>query len=304
MRITALSGGVGGARMARGIAALDDIDLTVVVNVGDDDSIYGLNLAPDIDTVAYTLAHLENPDQGWGRTGETWNTMAELDAFPIDTKFRLGDKDLALNLFRSARLGEGATLSEVTAQIAKLFGIRATLLPATDDPVRTKVRIRAQGRWIDFQDYFVRRRHAVPIDAVRFDGADRAGAAPGVIEAIDECDAVVIGPSNPFLSIWPILAIPGITQAMARKERVMLVSPLIGGEAVKGPLADIMPMLGYEPTTVGIVHAYDGLVTDIVIHDTDALPTVDGLRVHSADTRIADALPARLLARAMVSWLE
>ncbi len=298
-----LSGGVGGARLARGFAALDEVELTVIVNVGDDDTIYGLHLSPDLDTVAYTMAHLESQERGWGRTAETWNTMAELDSFPIDTTFRLGDKDLALNLFRTARLAGGASLSEVTAQISKLFSLRGTVLPVTDDPVRTKVRLRSQEEWIDFQDYFVRRAHAVPIDGVRFEGAPEAQPAAGVIEAIDDCDAVVIGPSNPFLSIWPILAVPGVTRAVARKERVMAVSPLVGGSAVKGPLSDIMPMLGFDPTTVGIVQAYDGLVTDLVVHENDALLAADDLRVHAADTRIAEPMAARLLARAMVSWL-
>jgi LPPG:FO 2-phospho-L-lactate transferase len=304
MRITALSGGVGGARMLRGLAALDDIELTAVVNVGDDDTIYGLRLAPDLDTVTYTLAGIESNERGWGRTGETWQTMAELESFPIDTTFRLGDKDLALNLFRTARLSEGVPLSSVTAEISRLFGLRASVLPATDGRLRTKLCIEPGGRWIDFQDYFVKRRHTDEVTAVRFDGASATIPAPGVLEAIERSDAVVIGPSNPILSIWPILAVPGVADALAGKNRVMAVSPLIGGRAVKGPLAEIMPMLGYEATTAGIVQTYDGLLSDIVVDDSDPLPDGGGLRAHASDTRIAELPAAKRLAREMVEWLS
>ena len=278
MRITALSGGVGGARMLRGFGALPHVRLTAIVNVGDDASIYGLHLAPDLDTVVYTLAHIESTERGWGRAGETWNTMAELEAFPIDTTFRLGDKDLALNLFRTARLLEGEPLSVVTAEIAAVLGVHDTILPVTDDRVRTKV---------------------------RFEGVSDAKPAPGVIDAIEQADAIVIGPSNPFVSIWPILAVPGVAAAVGAKERIMGVSPLIGGAAVKGPLAEMLPSMGYEATTAGVVQAYDGLLTDFVVHRDDPLPPdTDDLRFHSAETLIADETAAKVLARAMVEWLS
>lgn len=305
MRITALSGGVGGARMLRGFGALPNVHLTAIVNVADDDRIYGLHLAPDLDTVVYTLAHVESNERGWGRTGETWNTMAELEAFPIDTTFRLGDKDLALNLYRTARLGEGAPLSTITAEIAQVIGIRDTVLPVSDDPIRTMVRIEPAARWIDFQTYFVRRRHADMVTAVRFDGARQATPAPGVLEAIEEADAIVIGPSNPILSIWPILAVPGVASAIARKERRMGVSPLVGGAAVKGPLSKLLPSMGYEASSAGIVQSYDGLLTDLVVHERDPLPDdTEELRFHSAETLISDETAARMLARAMVEWLS
>jgi len=303
MRITALSGGVGGARMLRGFSDLPGVELTAIVNVGDDDSIYGLHLAPDLDTVTYTLAHVESTERGWGRTGETWHTMAELETFPIDSTFRLGDKDLALNLFRTARLAEGARLSRVTDEIAAVLGVRTTILPVSDDPIRT--RVRAASAWMDFQDYFVRRRHADIVDALRFDGAADATPAPGVSEAIEAAEAIVIGPSNPFLSIWPILAVPGIAEAIAGKDRIMAVSPLIGGKAVKGPLGEIMPALGYDVSAAGIVQAYDGLLTDLVVHRDDPLPDdTPSISFHSAETLIRDGTAARVLARSMVAWLS
>lgn len=299
MRITALSGGVGGARMLRGLAALGDIELTAIVNVGDDDRIYGLQLSPDLDTVTYTLAGEHSEERGWGRTDETWNVMDELRRFPFDTSFRVGDKDLALNLYRTARMADGAPLSTVTAEIAAAFSIPHRLLPVTDDAVRTKVRV--EGEWIDFQDYFVRLRHAVPVDAVDFVGVADARPAPGVLDALAAADAVVIGPSNPILSIWPILAVPGVRDAIAG-QRVMAVSPLIGGTAVKGPLADLMPQFGHSLDAEGILAAYDGLVTDLVVHHGDETVTARAT-LHVADTRIAEPDAARRLAEEMMSWL-
>ncbi|MDX1449585.1 MAG: 2-phospho-L-lactate transferase CofD family protein, partial [Acidimicrobiia bacterium] len=220
MRITALSGGVGGARLLRGLAAIDDLDVTAVVNVGDDDRIYGLHVSPDLDTVVYTLAGVHSDERGWGRSDESWVVMDELVRFPLDSAFRLGDRDLALNLYRTTRLAENAGLTQVTAEISKAFGIGVTVLPVTDDEVRTRLKV--DGIWIDFQDYFVRRRHAVPVEDVRFDGADEARPTPGVLEALERADAIVIGPSNPILSIWPILAVPGVRDAMEDK-RVLAV---------------------------------------------------------------------------------
>lgn len=301
MRITALSGGVGGARMLRGLAGMGEIDLTAVVNVADDDRIYGVALSPDLDTVTYTLAGIHSESRGWGRDDETWNVMEELDRFPIDSSFRIGDRDLALNLYRTARLGDGATLSAVTAEIAGAFGLRTILLPASDDRIATQVE--SEGTWLDFQDYFVRRRHAVAVSDVRFTGIEDARPAPGVLEALHECDAIVIGPSNPILSIWPILDIPGVRDAVAGR-RVMVVSPLIGGTAVKGPLAALMPSFGFATDTSGVIDCYAGLVTDVVVHHGDE-PTRDpGARVHASDTRIADPASASRLASEMISWLR
>ena len=287
--------------MVRGLASLPEVELTVIVNVGDDDEIYGLPLSPDLDTVIYTLAGEHSEERGWGRTEETWLVMDELGRFPIDTSFRIGDRDLALNLYRNARLRHGAGLSRVTAEIARSFGVGATVLPVTEDTLRTKVLV--DDEWLDFQDYFVRRRHADPVSAIRFDGAELAAPAPGVITNLESAEAVVIGPSNPMLSIWPILAVPGVREAM-RGKRVLAVSPLVGGRAVKGPLGELLPALGFSADAAGIVATYGEALTDLVVHvgDTPSIPI--GPRVFETDTMIADADAATRLAREVLSWLQ
>jgi LPPG:FO 2-phospho-L-lactate transferase len=279
---------------------MGEIDLTAVVNIADDDFIYGLRISPDLDTVTYTLADVHSESRGWGRDDETWNVMEELGRFPIDSTFRIGDRDLALNLYRTTRLAEGAALSEVTGEIARAFGLRATLLPASDDRVTTQVA--TDGSWLDFQDYFVRRRHAVAVSDVRFVGIEDAQPAPGVLEAIGESDAVVIGPSNPILSIWPILELPGVRDALTGR-RVMVVSPLIAGAALKGPLADLMPAFGFSTDTSGIIDSYSGLVSDVVVHHGDQPQQEVGTRIHVTDTRIADPASATRLASEMITWL-
>lgn len=286
--------------MLRGLAGMGEIDLTAVVNIGDDDFIYGLALSPDLDTVTYTLADLHSETRGWGRDDETWNVMDELGRFPIDSSFRIGDRDLAVNLYRTTRLADGASLSEVTAEITRAFDLRTTLLPASDERIATQVE--SEGSWLDFQDYFVRRRHAVPVSGVRFVGVEAARPAPGVLEALDGADAIVIGPSNPILSIWPILEMPRVRDAIAGR-RVMVVSPLIGGTAVKGPLADLMPALGFSPDTSGIIDSYGGLATDVVVHHGDEPHHDVGAMIHVSDTRIADPSSATRLATEMISWL-
>ena len=303
-RVVLLSGGVGGARLARGFSRLDGWDTTVVVNTGDDDWVYGVYVAPDLDTVVYTLAEAEGP-QGWGLANETWQVMESLSGFPIDTTFRLGDRDLATNLFRTMRIGEGKPLSLITEEIAAAFGLRIRLLPATDQPLRTKLRT-VEGEWLDFQDYFVRRQHRDPITRVRFDGAEAARPAPGVIEAIRRARAVIIAPSNPPLSIWPILAVPGIRSALEAADTVIAVSPLFGGKALKGPAADVMDGLGLPPGNRGVAEAYRDLLSGLVVDTGDAgdvgFLSEMGLGAWTTDTRIADpAASARLAAEIMAS---
>lgn len=288
--------------MLRGLAAIEEIDLTAVVNVADDELIYGLYLSPDLDTVVYTMAEVHNDDRGWGRTSESWNVMDELGHFPIDTTFRLGDKDLALNMYRTARLAQGATLSEVTAEVSKVFGLTTTILPVTDDPMRTKVLV--EQVWLDFQDYFVHRRHAEIVTDIRFAGANDTEPAPGVMEALAQSDAVVIGPSNPILSIWPILAVPGIDEAIRSVGKVIAVSPLIGGAAVKGPISELLPSFGYTSDTNGIVASYGNLLTDIVVHHGDEPLTPVVPKVHISDTIIKEADAAARLADEVISWLR
>ncbi len=301
MQLVMLSGGVGGARMARGLAAIPGATLTVVVNTGDDDLIQGLHVSADLDTVVYTLAGLEGP-HGWGRSEESWRTMDELARFPdADTSFRLGDLDLSVNLYRTGRLASGDPLSSITADICRGFGIDTPILPATDDPVRTMVATPAGE--LDFQTYFVRRRHADAVTGIRFAGAERAKPAPGVMEALSSADAIVIAPSNPVLSIWPILAVPGIRAAVRSVRKVAAVSPLIGGRAIKGPAAEAMRGLGLGNDLAGIIDAYGGLVSHLVIDTTESAAPPAGVTTLRTDTMIAEPAAAAALAQEMLAWL-
>lgn len=303
MKIVMLSGGVGGARFARGLAAVPGVELTVVVNVADDDWIYGVAVSPDVDTVVYTLAGVEGP-HGWGRADESWNVMEELGRFPIDASFRLGDRDLALCLFRTHRLREGSHLSEVTDEIRRLFGIQAQVLPVTDDPIRTRLRPSGSEAWLDFQTYFVRRRHTDPVEEVRFEGATEAEALPAVLEAIAAAEAVVVGPSNPILSVHPILAVPGVEAAVAAKARVLAVSPLRMGRSFKGPAAELLVGLGYPPGNRGVVAAYRGLLTDLVVDEADRKEDPGPVRVWASDIDVSTPERARRLAEEVVAWLK
>ncbi|MEA2931217.1 MAG: 2-phospho-L-lactate transferase [Actinomycetota bacterium] len=245
-------------------------DVTAIVNTGDDFVIHGLAVSPDLDTVTYTLADVVNVDTGWGLAGETWGAMDALDRFgPELTWFRLGDRDLATHLYRTRRRGEGAPLSTVTAEIGRAFGVGVQLLPATDDPVATRVDVSGEGE-IDFQYYFVRRRHDVPVRGVRFDGADVARPGPGVLEALAAADRVVICPSNPIVSIDPILAVPGVRDAVvARRDAVVAVSPIVAGAALKGPAARLLADLGHDVSVVGVARLYAPLASVLVVDEAD-----------------------------------
>ncbi len=303
--VVLLSGGVGGARLARGFDRLKECKTTVVVNTGDDDWVYGVFVSPDLDTVVYTLAEQEGP-QGWGRADETWGVMDALSRFPIDTTFMLGDSDLALNLFRTMQLRQGRSLSWVTERIARAFEVDMLLLPATDQPLRTRLRT-VSGEWLDFQDYFVRRQHRDRIARIRFDGAEQALPAPGVVEAIRNARAVIIAPSNPPLSIWPILAVPGIRPALEEAAQVIAVSPLFGGKALKGPAADVMADLGLPPGNRGVAAAYSGLLTGLVVDRGDradlARLATQGVTAWATDTRIKEPAAAARLAAWMLELL-
>ncbi len=285
--------------MAQGFVRSSASDeLTLIGNVGDDDTIYGAYVSADLDTVLYTLAGIQGPD-GWGIADDTFHVMGHLADIGVDTSFRLGDRDLAHCLARTAALHEGATLSEVTLQMAAALGVGTRLLPASDDRVRTRVQTDS-GSWFSFQDYFVRRGHLDPVVAVTFEGAADARPAPGVIEAIGEAALVVVAPSNPPLSIWPIVAVPGIREAIEAKEFVIALSPLFGGKTLKGPAAEVLAGLGMASGTGGILTAYDGLITDLVIDTEDAVDAGryggGSVRIHTADTRIADVAASTRLA--------
>lgn len=291
--VVLLSGGVGGARMARGLAAACS-DLTVVVNVGDDEVIYGLHVSPDVDTVLYTLAGVEGP-HGWGRADDSFTVMDHLASYGRDTRFRIGDRDLATNLLRTAGLQAGSPLSDITADIAKQLGVNTTVIPATNDLVPT--RVRSGATWMSFQEYFVLRRAADRVDELDYTNTSTATPAPGVLEAIAQARLVVVAPSNPPLSIWPILAVPGIRAAIENAGRVVAVSPLFRGRALKGPADRVMASLGLAPGTQGVADAYAGLLTDLVIDIGDENePVATDATLHRHQTRISDPAAAAALA--------
>ncbi len=269
--ICVLAGGVGAARMLAGLMLVMAPDeLVAVVNVGDDTILHGLHVSPDLDTCTYTLAGAINPETGWGLVGETWNAMDALERYDGLTWFRLGDKDLATHLYRSHRLAQGAALSTVTAEITRAWDLALTLLPVTDDPLATMITL-ADGPEVPFQDYFVRLHHDVAVSSVRFAGADTARPAPGVLDAIATAERVVIAPSNPIVSIGPLLAVPGVREAiMARREDTVAVSPIIGGAALKGPADRMLRELGHDSSVEGVASLYSALAATLVIDDVDA----------------------------------
>jgi LPPG:FO 2-phospho-L-lactate transferase len=270
--VLALSGGIGGAKLALGLyRVLPPGGLTVVANTGDDFEHLGLSISPDIDTLLYTLAGVDNPELGWGRRGETWTFMAALEALGGETWFKLGDGDLATHIERTRRLTAGESLSQITDDFRRRLGISARLLPMTGDCVRT--RLRAGDGWLDFQDYFVRRGAAPIIGEVSYVGASEAAANPDFLAALgnESLDMVVICPSNPFLSIDPILSLPGIRE-MLRQSRapVVAVSPIIGGKAVKGPTAKLMAELGLPISAAAVARHYGDILDAYVADEADA----------------------------------
>ena len=270
--IVALAGGVGAARMLGGlIEVVDAAEIVAIVNTGDDVVLHGLHISPDLDTVTYTLAGAINTETGWGLAGETWAAMESLAAYGAGDRawFGLGDRDLGTHLYRTGRLAEGVPLSRVTAEIAARWGVGIAVLPMSDDPVETRV-TRAGGAEIGFQEYFVGHRHAVALEAVRFAGAERARPGPGTIEAIAGAGQVVVCPSNPIVSIGPILAVPGIrAELTARRPDVVAVSPIVGGRALKGPADHMMTELGHQSTVVGVARLYAPFASTLVIDPAD-----------------------------------
>ena len=241
--------------------------MTAIGNVGDDLEMWDLHVSPDLDTIMYTLAGLLDEERGWGVRGDTYQAMAVAEQAGRETWFTLGDQDAGLHMLRTRMLKKGEPLSTVTQKLAEGLEVGVRLLPATDDRLRTKIQT-ADGE-LDFQEWFVRRRHADRVDGVRFEGAEESRPAPGVVEAIAEADVVVIAPSNPFVSIRPILAVPGIEEAL-RERRVAAISPLVGGKALRGPLAEMMASLGHEPGAAGVRALYGDLVSVFVLDREDS----------------------------------
>lgn len=304
--LAALAGGVGAARFLRGLVqVVPPEEITVIVNTGDDDWFHGLFVCPDLDTVTYTLAGAENPDTGWGLAGETFAAVEALSRYGSSTWFRLGDRDLATHLYRSERLNAGAPLSTVAAEVAGAWDVPSRLLPMSDDPVSTRIDVRTANGCVTelhMQEWFVRDRAQPPVVAVRFDGIDRAAPAPGVLDALEGADTVVVCPSNPVISIGPILGVVGVRDILrARRDRVVGVSPIIAGAPVKGPADRLMDPLGMEVSCVGVARAYRDFCSALVIDAGDAsrAPEVEALGVHAVvtDTLMRDARVAAALAR-------
>lgn len=303
--LAALAGGVGAARFLRGLVGVTDPSgLVVIVNTADDDVFHGLHVSPDLDSVVYTLAGAAEPTRGWGLAGETFRCLEGLERYGNPTWFRLGDRDLATHLYRTERLRAGAPLSAVTAEIARAWDLQPRIVPMTDDRVSTVVTVRGPDGPVDLamQEWFVRERAEPPVVGVRFDGAASARPAPGVLEAIEAADTVVVCPSNPVISIGPILAVPGVREALARRrEHVVAVSPIIAGAPVKGPADRLMAPLGIEVSCVGVASAYRDICGALVLDAADRQRTAEveslGLRAVVAETLMTDDRVAATLAR-------
>ncbi|EJW11048.1 lactate transferase [Rhodovulum sp. PH10] len=309
-RVLALAGGVGGAKLAAGLAHLLEDKLAVLVNTGDDFEHLGLHVSPDLDTVVYTLAGLANPATGWGLAGESWAFMEQVEKLGGETWFRLGDRDLATHAIRTDRLRRGERLSAVTAQFCQKLGIAATVLPMTDDRVRTVVHSGVDD--MPFQDYFVRRKCAPEVTGLSFEGADEATIVAGLDAVLGAgveggIEAVIVCPSNPWLSIAPILALPGLRERIAATGApVIAVSPIVGGKAIKGPAAKIMRELGTKPSALGVARHYAGFLDGFVIDRLDASQADDiaalGMTVRVAQTVMSTPSDRVALARECLAF--
>lgn len=308
--IAVLAGGVGAARMLRGISLVVPAhEIAAIVNTADDSEMHGLHISPDLDTVTYTLASAIDPERGWGLVDESWVTMTALARYTPHrpdgstaggTWFNLGDQDLATHLYRTGRLREGATLAEATREITRAWGLEQQIVPMTNDAVRTKVRV--DGRWMGFQDYFVGQRHAVSVEAIEFDGATSASLLPEARAILEQAETVVIAPSNPLVSIGPILALDGVrTLLEKRRDSVVAVSPIIAGAALKGPADRMLVELGHEPSVVGVARMYAEFCGAMVIDQQDAARANEvrsvGMRCSVTDTIMRTPEIAGALAR-------
>ncbi len=304
--VAVVAGGVGAARMLGGLVqVVDRATITAVVNTGDDVELHGLHISPDIDTITYTLAGAVNPDTGWGLVGETWQAMEALGRYGGVTWFNLGDRDLGTHLYRTQRLREGATLTEVTGEIVAAWDLGLTLVPMSDDPVRTMITVVDEGE-IGFQDYFVRRHHEVEATAIRFAGVEDADPSPAALAALADAERVIIAPSNPLVSIAPVLAVPGLRAAVeARRGDCVAVSPIIAGTTVKGPADRLLTELGHDASVVGVARLYAPLAAKLVIDEADA-DLADAVRAEGIEAVVAPTMmyghpEAAALARVVLS---
>jgi LPPG:FO 2-phospho-L-lactate transferase len=299
VRVTVLAGGLGGSRFARALAeTIDPSELTIVGNVGDDVEVLGLRVSPDLDTIVYTLAGRLDEAKGWGRAGESWQALDTVAELGGETWFRLGDRDLGVHLVRTEALRRGEALSEVTARLARSFGVEPTLLPATDDRLRTWVQTPAGD--FPFQEWFVARQHRDEVDGVRFEGSDDARPAPGVLAALERADVIAIAPSNPFVSIAPILAVAAVREAVARRRvPCVAVSPLIGGRTVRGPADRMLARLAGGTGPQQVTDCYKDLIDALVIDEADAEEEA-GIRTIVTRTLMNDAEGRRRVAEAVL----
>ena len=294
--IVTLAGGVGAARFLKGLCLVrPPEDLIAVINTADDAVLHGLHISPDIDTVTYSLAGIDNPETGWGLIDETWNVMGSLDFLGGNTWFQLGDKDLGTHLYRTSRLTEGASLTTVTSEVASRLGIEVKLLPMTDDRVSTFVTLADSGEEVSFQEYFVKSKHSIAISDLRFDGAEVSRPGPDVVESILSAEKVVIAPSNPLVSIGPVMAVSEIFSAVqSRRESTVAISPIVGDLALKGPADRMMRELGHESSVVGVAHLYKDFVGTLVIDNADEMhqETIEALGIHCVVTDTVMRSPA------------
>jgi LPPG:FO 2-phospho-L-lactate transferase len=313
--VCVLAGGVGAARLLAGmVRAVEPSEVDAIVNVGDDETLHGLRISPDLDTITYTLAGAIDAGRGWGLSDESWQAMASLRRYTSAAGrddlgwFNLGDRDLGTHLYRTSRLAEGATLSEVTAEITAAWGLGVRLRPVTDDALATRLVSPDLGE-LAFQEYFVREQHGVAVSSVSFVGAGEARPAPGVLEAISSAAAVVIAPSNPIVSIGPVLAVPGVREAVvARRDACVAVSPIVGGKALKGPADRLLVELGHEASALGVARLYRDVAAALVVDtvDADLAPAIEaeGLRCVVAPSIMTDADAAADLAGACLAAVE
>jgi len=304
--ICVLAGGVGAARLLNGLKdVVPAEEITAVVNTGDDAIMHGLYICPDIDTVTYTLAGVNNIETGWGLKGETWLAMESLEKLGGKTWFSLGDRDLATHMYRTDRLSEGAGLKEITAEITSAMGVRVNLLPMTENRVETMVTLLKSGDEISFQEYFVKYHHDVSISSVRFNGSAEAQATSGVIDTIKNAELVIIAPSNPLVSIAPIFSVTEISDAVkARKKDVVAVSPIVAGAALKGPADRLLKELGHEASVEGVAKYYQDWISTLVIDkaDFDSAKDIESFGINCVatetvmtDSQIAASLGSTLL---------
>jgi LPPG:FO 2-phospho-L-lactate transferase len=293
MKITALAGGVGASKFLLGLTSvMPPEDVTIIANTGDDIEMFGLRICPDIDTVTYTLAGVIDDRAGWGLRNDTFECLHNLASYGEDTWFNLGDKDLATHIFRTNQLRQGSSVSEITLEVCRRLGVRSTILPMTDE--YTPTRVTTDDGEMHFQEYFVRRRCEPRVRSLRFDGIDSARPAPGVLDAITGADGVVVCPSNPFISIGPILGVPGMRDALVQtRAKIVAITPIIGGKALKGPAADMLRDLGHEVSAASVAAMYRDFLDIFIVDQSDSGLERDVLEL-GIEARLADTIMSSL----------